>query len=445
MWHVMHLSLNYRRLALLVIAIIAGIMLSCTLWAYAPSQVHAAGDGPIINWDSSMIYPGQNGGNPWGPVGEKAIVHGANFLPNIQINIILALGNSNGNPSLCKAPVATVGTVTTSSSGTFLLSFTWPSQAGAVNSRYSVCSISGSSGLPASYRDGGPFTVLSASPPSFSVSPNSIQSGSSITISGQNWVPPQQVTISITGSSQLLNESQTSSGLNSGTFSITYTVPSSAQAGSYAVNVTASNSVLRAGGQNLSIAIPATPTPTPTVTPSPSPTDTATVTATAGPGGTPTNASSSGGPTNTGNSGSGGPSLLILGILGAIMLVLLTSIGLIIYMVLHRSPQQQKRPIIPGSAPSGKSAGGAFPTSRYPTAPNATPGGTSYAGWQPQQVSSPDLYNQATMAAPSASGAAADSTVPGPRCLNCGNPLLPNAVRCDACGIPIGTGLYPGW
>lgn len=462
MRHRMYLALLHQPRAMLAISMSAGIVLCIGLVMFRSPLVYAAGDGPIIHWDSSMIYGGQNDGNPTGPVGENAIVHGANFLPDVQVSVILVQGNSNGNPSLCKAPVATVGTVTTSSSGTFLLGFTWPAQAGAINSKYSVCSVSGSSGLPASYRDDGPFTVLSAGHPTFSVSPSSVQAGSSVTVSGQNWVPPQQVTISITGSSQLLNETQTTSGLNSGTFSVSYTVPANAQAGSFAVNVTASSSVLRAGTQNLAISVPATPTPTPSATPSPTPsvtpTGSATVTAagTATAGGTPTGASSSSGSTGTGSSG-GGPSPLILGVLGAIMLVLLTSIGLIVYMVLHRTPESQKRLVSPtGSPPPAQYMGNIFPSSGHPTAQNPTPGGMPYVdtagsnqpvnGWQPQQAGSPDLYNQATMAATSAPRAApADPTIAGPRCMNCGNPLLPNAVRCDACGMQTGTGLYPGW
>lgn len=428
MRNVAHLFLIRRRFSPSAMLISAAAILLCLLWTRSP-RVLAAGTGGIISWDSSMIYAGQNNGNPWGPVGEHAIVHGANFVPGVQLNIILAHGNSNGNPSVCKAPVATAGTVTTSATGTFLLSFIWPSQAGSVNSMYSICSVTTSGGVLVSNRDGGSFTVLSSGLPSFSVSPNSVQPGSAITISGQNWVPPQQVTISITGGSQLLNETQNSSGLNSGTFSITYTVPASTQGGSYAVNVSAS-SVLSASSQNLSVAVPATPTPTPTATATPTATDTVTptgtaaITATAGTTNTPTGASSNSGPTNTGSSG-GGPSLFILGILGAIALVLLTSIGLIVFMVMSRSPQQKKGPAIPGNAPGA-------------IAYRAT-GGLSHtaSGWQPQQTGSPNLHSQATMAAP------ADLAPAGPRCMNCGRPLATNAARCDACGTQ--TGLYPGW
>src|SRR5713101_4802491 len=62
------------------------------VFLYHTSAAHAGGGGPIIHWDSTMIYAGQNNGYPWGPVGENAIVHGANFSPNQQLHLIVVPG-----------------------------------------------------------------------------------------------------------------------------------------------------------------------------------------------------------------------------------------------------------------------------------------------------------------------------------------------------------------
>lgn len=82
-----------------------------------------------------MIYPGQNNGDPWGPVGENAIVHGANFSPNTQLRLVVSPGDSNSNASVCKQSAVTVvvATITTDSSGGFTQNFPWPATANKVN------------------------------------------------------------------------------------------------------------------------------------------------------------------------------------------------------------------------------------------------------------------------------------------------------------------------
>ena len=471
LWRLSHRQ-RWRSFPVVVFIALVAIMLGLSI-GHAP-RADAAGNGPLISWDKSMIYPGQNNGNPWGPVGENALIHGQGFPANLRVSVILVPGNSNQNPALCsKAPAATLGNVTTSGAGAFQLSFTWPGQAGGINSAYSVCSLS--NGLPMSYRDGGPFTVLANSVPSIAVSPNSVQPGSAITISGQNWVPPQQVNITVTGSSQLLSATPTSNGINTGTFSLTVNIPASAQPGGYVVSGFSGNNVLHAANQNMSITTPATPTPT--ATPSPTPTVTATATSTAtvtaggtstvGPGNTP--ASTNSGSSNSGSTG--GPSPIILIVFIAVALVLLTSIGLIIFMVLHRAPPQNKRPTRGAPVRPGPYNGGAFPNTSYPASPNATPGNAPYdgfvaAGWQPQPPTNPsDIFSQSTQFAPGYSqpgtGMFAPNnpafppasplppgTSPIPAntntqlCMSCGKPLLPNAVQCDHCGMPAN---IPGW
>jgi hypothetical protein len=468
------LSCRQRWVFFPIAMFIALAVMLCGLCIRQTPRVHAAGSGPVISWDKSMIYPGENNGDPWGPVGENAIIHGQNFSANLSLSVVLVQGNSNQNPALCsKAPVATIGSVSTGGAGMFQLNFTWPGQAGVINGEYSVCSLS--NGLPISYRDGGPFTVLASSAPSVAVSPNSVQPGGSITISGQNWVPPQQVNITVTGSSQLLSATPTSSGLNTGTFSLNVNIPSNASPGGYVVSGFTGNNVLHAPNQNISITVPATPTPTATPSPTPTATAKATVTttatvggtSTAGPGNTPTSTSANSGSNNSGSTGGGGgPSPLVLIVFIAIALVLLTSIGLIIFMVLHRAPPQNKRPTRGGApAPHGPYNGSAA-NSSYPASPNAAPyDGFVAAGWQPQPpANTSGIFSQATQFTPGYSQPGAGMSAPNnpafapasplppstspmpgmnaPICPNCGRLLLPNAVRCDNCGMPAN---IPGW
>src|SRR5947209_14983327 len=163
----MRLRYPYTRLNVLAVILLA-VLAAASLRLSAGAQ--AAGNGPIIHWNSSMIYGGQNNGYPWGPVGENAIVNGANFTQNLQLRLVLVQGDSNNNPSICRSSGVTVGTVTTNGSGTFQQGFTWPVAAGQVNGQYSICSLQASDGTVRSHQDDGPFTVLAANPPAILLS-----------------------------------------------------------------------------------------------------------------------------------------------------------------------------------------------------------------------------------------------------------------------------------
>src|SRR5690349_12512027 len=64
---------------------------------YQLPRAHAGSSGPIIHWDQSMIYPGHNNGNPEGPVGEPAVVHGESFTAGQQLKLIVVPGNSDND------------------------------------------------------------------------------------------------------------------------------------------------------------------------------------------------------------------------------------------------------------------------------------------------------------------------------------------------------------
>jgi preprotein translocase subunit SecG len=349
-------------------ALLMGIALLSLATLAAPTA-HAGGSAPIIHWDSSMIYAGQNNGNPWGPVGENAIVHGANFPVNAQLRLILAPGDSNQDATVCKQPVVTVpiANITTDASGGFTQNFPWPAVAGQVNQAYSICSLLASDSSVASTRDDGPFTVLSSSPPAISLSATTVAVGGTITITGQNWVPPQPVTVNIAGcaacepgNTEVTNGTTTSAGLNSGSFSLTVKIPSSARPGNYVVDALTPSGLeafYTTGVKHLTITPATTSNPTPTATTQLSPTPAQTTTTTPAsptPAATKTAIAASGtsttstGPTNTNSSNSNGSDAnnassgnndLVVALIG-IALILFLVAALILFFLLRRRKQQ---------------------------------------------------------------------------------------------------------
>src|SRR6266853_6002043 len=142
------------------------------VFLYHTSAAHAGGGGPIIHWDSSMIYAGQNNGYPWGPVGENTIVHGAGFTANQNLRLVVSPGDSNADANVCQQSVLTivVATVTSDSAGNFTQNFPWPGAAGHVNQGYSICALLMADNSTVSRRDDGPFTVLTSNPPVITLS-----------------------------------------------------------------------------------------------------------------------------------------------------------------------------------------------------------------------------------------------------------------------------------
>src|SRR5579859_1405703 len=110
-------SVRIATCAILSVALITFALLTAPLARAA----RLGGSKPIIHWDASMINPGQNNGNPWGPVGEITMVNGVNFTPNVQLHLVLAPGDSNADATVCKQPGVTVVpyTVFTDSMGRF--------------------------------------------------------------------------------------------------------------------------------------------------------------------------------------------------------------------------------------------------------------------------------------------------------------------------------------
>jgi hypothetical protein len=348
----------------------------------APTARAAGGCGATqacIHWDGSMIYPGQNNGNPEGPIGEHALVHGEGFLANasqqIQLQVVKGDVNNIGGQSpveFCKlsTPKVPVGQAPVDATGKFDFNFDWPSSASSGD--WSICAY-GPDGLPVlnGNIDDGPFRVLSGNPPSIALSTDSTQPGQAVTITGKNWLPAQGgIFVYIgpcadCGGTPIVSTTLSSDA--SGNFSVSLPIPSNTAPASYiasAHNTNQQGSVLDLinNGPHLTVAAAA-----PTATTAPSPT----VTATRAPTATKASAGNGGGNTSTSN-GSGGNTGLLIGLVAAIVVLLAALAGILAYLA------TQRRNAAPsGSGGYGQPFGGGAntnPAGRYgPPDPFAAP------------------------------------------------------------------------
>ncbi len=331
--------------------ILAAVALLPVLALIALSTVpvaRAASNSPLISWDSTMIYAGQNNGNPEGPVGEHARVHGSNFgsFAGVQLSLGLVTYDILQNAAYCDPSYAKipVGTVTPDSSGNFDFSVTWPAQAGGGS--WSICANKVSDGTATGNVDGGLFTVLSDKPPAVAASVTTVQAGGTITVTGSSWLPAQgNISVYIAQCAACDGAVYTSQIVQSdrtGLFSVQLTVPPAVGATTAVVGAGTTNGVLVVGAQDAPrITITAAP-PTPTVVPSPTATGTTAPTAA---------------PTQTGQSGatsSGGTNLgLIIGLIIAIVLLLALIVAVVVYLLAKRGQP-------PGGPGSGSGPGGGF-------------------------------------------------------------------------------------
>jgi hypothetical protein len=214
----------------------------------------------------TLSQPGSDN-QPIGHPGTKVDITGLSFTPNSSVSLYTAI-----NPNQC----VTGGTVTQFSSqptenvqadGTFDLQTTWPSNASQPGTAYYVCAIPSSGQGIAS---GQTFSV--AQNVTVNASSNSVNPGDSITITGDNWLPPLQLQVSIvpkqeTGGNTNAIASATTTPDSNGHFSVNLTIDNNAQPGQYEIDVVApdestltnqpSTAMITINGQ-------ATPTATPT-------------------------------------------------------------------------------------------------------------------------------------------------------------------------------------
>lgn len=443
------------------------IVLTCS-FSFLQSAYAATTDvsgPPTISWDASMIYAGQNNNLPWGPVGERATVHGNGFpISKSKLTLVLVRGDSNANRFLCSQTGVSVASVTANSLGKFTASFLWPAAAGSVEQRYSICA-QNAARLAVSTQDSGPFTVLSGFPPVIQLSTSQVAAGNSVTVTGRNWVPPQPVTIVIgrcgncvgSPSNTFVTSTVISSGLNTGTFSAVLLIPSSFPSNTYTVDAYAHMdtstqvALLDLVGimQNnlppltVTAAPVITPVASPTVSPTAIPTNTATATSTVVATQTVTNANT--GSTLPNANASDANHFPLFLVLGALLPLAVTLLGLVVYVV----RQRRKGALLSNRAQPSHVLSQYGVPSQGPYGFQSSPG--SYANMPNQFVPEPtwpqnypNEMQQPTAPLSAASAVTVQdfanevtvSTVPsyGSTCFKCGMPLGPASQFCGNCG-----------
>ncbi|GAC1502582.1 MAG: hypothetical protein NVS2B12_12220 [Ktedonobacteraceae bacterium] len=279
----------------------------------------------------TIMQPGANGGTMGGHAGARVQIVGNSFQPGSNVNIYTT-------PDTTKCTADNAGnlqafnprTVTAKGDGTFLVNAKWPASSGQPGTSYYICAIESLIGTTTvsttSFTVAQDVTVIATT--------SNVNPGDKVTITGSNWLPAQQLAVSITsnqGASSIVS-GQTSSDAN-GNFSIGLAIPAGAPAGNYGVNVVAINEQSLSTYKDNVVTINASAQATPTVTVTPSPTAVPTAAATPAP--TPT----TGGNTGTHNSGSGSgiaPLTLLILALGGLG-TLLVLVGLIMFVSYGRA------------------------------------------------------------------------------------------------------------
>ncbi len=398
----------HRRLLLSMILTLA--VLPCLAFS-SSTRTYAA--TPTITWDQTMIYPGQNNGNPWGPPGEHVLVHGTNFQADQQVALTLVEGDSNTSPIVCAINPVPVIQATVTNTGSFEAQFIWPGQVNKPGQAYSICSQSVNAGEPVvlSRLDSpGPFTILTTNSPAIDVTQTSVKAGANINVEAMNWVPNQPINVEIvpTSGSGFISRTQVTPGnATPGKFSTTLAIPANTATGNYEVTAsTVQNNLLSTSythtNRPLSIAGTAV-TSTPTVTTTPTPVATPTVSVASTPAETPvatTTATAGGGGSNgTTLPGNTNKSLIFVLLIALAALILAIGVLLIFIVALRKGP-----------------------TAPLPN--TVSPGSGLY-----------DPYGQPGQSA---------AGYPQPAlCARCGRPLPPNSLLCPACGFHNGLVLDP--
>jgi hypothetical protein len=285
--------------------------------------------------NSSVIItqPGGSGDTVSGHPGTKVQIAGTGFQPGSSINIY-----TTSDTTQCTADNApnlqafTPRVVKANGNGNFRINPQWPASSGQQGATYYICAFNAATGTATvsttAFTVAPEVTVESAVP--------SANPGDKVTITGKNWLPAQQLAVSITsnqGANSIVS-GQTVSNPPDGSFSIELTLPQGVQGGSYGVSVVAVNEQSLNTSRDNIITITASSQATPTITATPSPTATPTQEATATPAPTPTVVASGG---STSTPGSGIPPLtLLMFTLGALGIILVV-VGLIMFVSYSRA------------------------------------------------------------------------------------------------------------
>jgi hypothetical protein len=333
------------------LAALVALMLLAVGAALAPERARAGSNGPKIVF-TSPIYPGQNNGSAEGPVGANVSVQGSGWAADSPVTITLAdqQNDTSGQPgSACTNGSPTVAIPglqpqQPDSGGNFGIPFQWPAAAGTQGHSYWAC------GTQAGVSQPGVdfYTVLSANPPSAQINVSQAAPGSTITVTGQNWLPGN-LPLGIIVAPCVACEPGYSSNAQAvsqpdGSFSAPVQVPTAAPPGTtlyVSVQSTDQNNSGALAVEDPTTAphftVVAQQAPTPTHTPTPTPTNAAAATSAANGNGSGTSGNSSG---NT----------VLIVLLAALGVVLLLAAGVaVLFFLRSRTPA----PVAPGGPPSG--------------------------------------------------------------------------------------------
>ncbi len=286
------------------------------------------------NASVTITQPGGSSSTVSGHPGTKVQIAGTGFQPGSSINIYTT--SDTTQCMVANAPnlqAFTPRVVKANGNGSFQINPQWPASSGQQGTTYYICAFNAAAGTATvsttAFTVAPEVTVESATP--------SANPGDKVTITGKNWLPAQQLAVSITsnqGANSIVS-GQTVSNQLDGSFSIELTIPQGVQGGSYGVSVVAVNEQSLNTSRDNIITITAGSQATPTVTATPSPVATPTEEATATLAATPTAVASGGGGTNT--PGSGIPPLtLLMFTLGALGIILVI-VGLIMFVSYSRA------------------------------------------------------------------------------------------------------------
>ncbi|HEY7349011.1 MAG TPA: hypothetical protein VH599_11930 [Ktedonobacterales bacterium] len=163
-----------------------------------PGHARAASSPRIVF--TAPIYTGQNNGFAEGPVGTDVFLKASGWTPPdgtvnelpVTVSLADAQHDTAGHPgSACRNGAQQIelpfiySTYLPDGNGSFTTSFPWPIDAGTRGHSYWVCGKQGeltSAGVSK-------FTVLSANPPSVNIAVSQAAPGSTITVTGHNWLP----------------------------------------------------------------------------------------------------------------------------------------------------------------------------------------------------------------------------------------------------------------
>lgn len=206
-----------------------------------PALARATGSGPAIAWHQNLTTPGRYHGYPWGTPGEDVYAVGEGFSPGQHLKLVLGAGNSNSDPTVCNHSLIRVDQITVKSNGAFSTSFAWPLTLNRVNQEYSMCALAANDMVISSRNTPGPFVVVTASPPDINVWPTTVAAGGTLTVTGQNWVLPHEVTvgfsnprseITVRGIKVIVVKPDE---IKNGMFRISFPIPKNLPPGTYAV------------------------------------------------------------------------------------------------------------------------------------------------------------------------------------------------------------------